>query len=279
MTDDALALATGGIAGAQGKVLAQASATETIRNEFGKGVKASTELLSHYSDGLDGAQMKILAKGGVVTSKDSHGREYTFDTTTIGGELHEAAAIKFMETTNYEGYAEFAKYVADHQNQGFKAINADVMQAAQKQFLQKAPFFGGSSLEILGQGTGTSAEGFARMITSTIIGKKLEQNKIATADPKALEDILKTIDDYDKNRNNVRGVVGIDKAVEFEQQVEELVANARDALTNPRLESIITPGVAEMLTDIAGIRRINGKKQGNGRRSDDDKYPDSNTAP
>lgn len=257
---DALQARAGGIAGEAGKMLAAASATQTLREDFGKQVSASTELLRHFGKDLDNDHLKKLAYSqGKVTGRDSSGREYTFDTSAIGSAMHEAAATKFMQETNAEGFEKFMMHVSTQQiaqgGQAWTSLNTTVKDIAAKQFISKLPYAGGKSLDFIDQGLAMDAAsapkgyGIAKMITQTIEGGKLGPEKLVGADPYALKQIIEVIEGYNSKDKNIMKQVNNGKV--FAAEVSRVIEGAKEAFKNDNLKGSITSSAAEQLTKLS----------------------------
>lgn len=252
----ALQRAAAGVGGTSGEMMAMARSTQDIREDFAKDVKASTELLKHFGKDLNNAQLQRLAYGGSgVVGQDSSGRAYSFDASLIGGAMHEASAAKYMQETNADGFGKFVQHVSDNQSAGYVSINGTVKEIAHKQYGDKIPFMAGKSLDLIDQGkAGTSTvrgQGFTRMITQTIEGGKLGQEKLVKADAATLEQIINTVKAYNNGDVDVRRQV--DDGVKFAAQCSELIDNARDALVNDNLKGSITASVRKQLEDLKGL--------------------------
>lgn len=253
---EALQARAGGIAGETGKMLAAASATQTLREDFGKQVAASTELLRHFGKDLDNAHLEKLAyASGKVTGRDSSGREYTFDTSAIGDAMHEAAATKFMRETNAKGFEQFMQHVSAQQmskdGEAWTSLNTTVKDIAMKQFLAKLPYAAGKSLDFIDQGLAMDGAlapkgyGVVKMITQTIEGGKLGPEKLVSADPHGLQQIIDVIVGYNSKDPKVMRQIG--DGVAFAAEASRVIQSAKDAFDNDNLKGSITSGVADKL--------------------------------
>jgi hypothetical protein len=259
----ALQRAASGVGGTAGEMLAMARATQAIREDFGKSVGASTELLKHFGKDLNNDELKRLAYGGSgVMGKDSSGRQYSFDASTIGGAMHEAAATKFMQETNAAGFEKFVQHVSENQNAGYVSLNNTVKDIALKQFATKIPYMAGKSLDLIDQGKAGKAtsstpkgEGFIRMITQTIEGGKLGPEKLVNADASTLQQIIQTLTDYNSVDPTVRNLVRrqVDDGTKFAAQSSALIESARNALTDDRLKGSITASVRAELEKLKDL--------------------------
>lgn len=250
VTNQALQQAAGGIGGVMGQQIATARATQTLREDFGKQVAASTELLKHFGKELNNAQLEKLAYGGKdIVGKDSQGREYKFDASAIGDAMHEAAAAKFMQETNAAGFEKFLKHVSDHQDDGYVSLNSTVKDIAMKQFSGKLPYLAGKSLDLIDQGKAGSSnikgEGHVRMVVQTIEGGKIGPEKLAMADPEGIKNMIDVITRYNNGERDVMRQVG-DGAV-FAAEMSSLKDAAHMALHDDILKGKLTASLKSQL--------------------------------
>ncbi len=259
LDDSDLAVEAGGIGGEMGKMIATARATQDLREDFGKKQAASTELLKHFSRGIDTDHLKILAMGGSgVVGKDSEGRTFTFDASAIGDAMHDAAATKFMQESSAADFQMFMQHVSDNQDAGYSSLNSTVKEIAMKQFSAKLPYVGSKSLDLIDQGKAgsstTPGEGFIKMVVQTLEGGKNGPEKLVGADPAAIKQYIDVIKRYNNNEEAV--VRQVSNGVEFSSEVSTLIDNAREALNDPQLKGSITSAARKALTELSNLNNI-----------------------
>lgn len=249
-----------GVGGEAGRMIAAAHATQAIREDANKNVAASTELYKHFNRGLGNAQIKELAHGGSgIVGKDSAGREFTFDASEIGGAMHEAAANKYMQETNAEGFDKYVQYVSDHQDQGYSAINSNVKDTALKMYGTKLPYLAGKTLDMMEQGKlGTKSrvkgEGHIRSIMQTIEGGKFSKDKLATMDPYAIEQVIKSISKY--NDGDAAYRMQVEDSALFNARATEIMTDAQQALIDNVNNNVITTASKEQLEILSKMGQI-----------------------
>lgn len=254
----ALQQAAAGIGGEVAEKLATARATQTIREDFGKGISAQTELMKHFSNGLDNASIKQLALGGTATGYDSQGRSYTFSTAGadgIGSELHEAAVMKFLKETNYEGASEIVRAASDNQAQ-WGSLHGTVKDAIIQTHMSKAPFLSGQALDRIDQGNAHSSGGYERMILDYINKGKFKYESLATADAVALEDMLGVIQSYNNGTIPAgAGLADFDR-LELGERIQSFITAAGNTLDDPQISSTISQINRERLQAIKNYNRF-----------------------
>lgn len=250
----ALQRAAAGIGGEAAEKLATARATQTIREDFGKGIAAQTELLKHFSDGLDNASLKTLALGGFAEGKDSQGRSYRFEVNgNIGSELHEAAVSKFLKETNYEGASDILRAASDDR-EAWRGLHGTIKDAVIASHASKAPFLSGQALDRIDQGHATSAGGYERMIIDYINKGKFSRQALATADSVALEDMLGLMQAYHAGAIPA-GAGDFDRGL-LGRQIEKLIEAAEATLSDPQIGATISDVNAERLGAIKNFNSI-----------------------
>ena len=250
----ALQQAAAGIGGEAAQKLATARATQTIREDFGKGIAAQTELLKHFSDGLDNASLKELALGRAASGKDSQGRTYEFKVNgDIGGELHEAAVAKFLKETNYEGASDILRAASDNR-EAWRGLHGTIKDAVIATHASKAPFLSGQALDRIDQGHATSAGGYERMIIDYINKGKFSRQALATADSVALEDMLGLMQAY-HDGTIPAGAGSFDRRL-LGAQIENLIEAASATLSDPQIGATISSVNAERLGAIKNFNSI-----------------------
>ncbi len=258
--DQRMQLEAAGVGGEAGRMIAAAHATQAIREDFGKSVAASSELAKHFSRGLGGDQVKELAHGGSgIVGRDSAGREFTFDASNIGGAMHEAMAMKYMQETNAKGFDDYVQYVSDHQDEGYSSLNGTVKDIALKQFGTKIPYTSGKSLDLIEQGkagskTSVKGEGHIRLITQTIEGGKFSKEKLAQMDAHSISEVIKTIQGYNAGQAAYR--LQVDDGALFAARSSELIRDARTALDDKLNDKVITTAAREKLEQLSALGKF-----------------------
>ncbi|KKW03345.1 MAG: hypothetical protein UY35_C0007G0027 [Candidatus Saccharibacteria bacterium GW2011_GWC2_48_9] len=251
----ALQQAAAGIGGESAEKLATARATQQIREDFGKGASAQTELLKHFSAGLDNSALKNLALGGVAKGKDSRGREYEFDASEIGSELHEAAVAKFLKETNYEGASDIVRAASDNR-EAWRSVHGTIKEGVIATHGSKAPFLMGQALDRIDQGNANSAGGYERMIIDYVNKAKFKAEALAGADAVALEDILGVMKAYHDNTIPAgAGLTREDRDL-FGQRMQDLIDAAADTLADTQVASTMPKINKERLLAIKNFNSI-----------------------
>lgn len=227
--------AAGGVLGAQGEMIAAASAVVEARQDFGKSAGAVKEVMQHIRmSGGDVAKLalreEVVTEGGFrFDFKDEHVLEAAVDKLlTEKGNVEQK--IKLVGRTSEDEYA---------------GVRTTVEGLVAKNLTSAAPWLGGKALDSIGT-TGVSAADFGDMVRDYVYKGKVNQSALANADQEALKIMIEAVESDTSYK-----YMSKDKQQKYSDNRIKLFESATAALSNKQLQESIRDNAREHLKKLS----------------------------
>ncbi|MGO3702101.1 MAG: hypothetical protein ACTJG2_02860 [Candidatus Saccharimonadales bacterium] len=224
VNDKGMQAEAAGILGKEGEMLAAANAAVAMRQDFGKGVGAVSEIMEHVR--MSGSDVKKLAmKEGDPIEIDG----FTFDHTNE--HVLEAAVEKLMtEKGNMEQKLEL---IAKSSDDEYATVRTTISSATAKNVAGAVPFVGGAPLDKIAT-TGVSKSDYGAMVRQYVKKGKANQSALVGTDEEALKIMVSALE---KN-TEFTGIEDKDRQIYLDNR-QKLFETATSVLNNPRLQESI----------------------------------------
>ena len=238
LSDEILQAKVGGIGG---KDRALAQAVHGFRKNFGERIGEGKAVMDHYN--FSSTERQEHAMGRTIHVDDGYGglKAFRADSTYT----REAA----IDTQVRQGTVKEIEEITAESGGMLKGFATTIQSAAAEAKVSgKAVYFGGQSLDMIGQGVVVGQEGLNGMVRNTLLKGKVKASDLAVNEADALKRMLAVA-------QNTAAVPPADQAV-FTQKVQSMQQAAYEALTNPSLKGNVSDSARVELNKMI---RLGGK--------------------
>jgi hypothetical protein len=231
-----------GAAGTKGRALAAGYALNTMIEDWGKSSKVMGTAQDYFK--LTGAETTQLATGNGGVMKVSKDGKYKFDFED-GNEYARDAAVERvigkkgswddkLKVYSQSGTPEYADYLGT------------IFSSMPDGMIQKAPWLGGKNYDYLTDGKIKTIDDYKKVVRETVAAGKFKAEWLYSADTGALRSVFDIVMD-----GNLDGVAN---EADYMAAVEELKAQAADAIDNDNNKSRVTTSSRKAMEEFLGRR-------------------------
>jgi hypothetical protein len=239
--DEALQANAGGVAGAE---RALAVGVSEYRKAYGDKVNEAAAILKHFN--LSGTDRQNHAMGITVEAKDADGN---IKILRADSQFTREAAIEQQLATGT--YLE-ATQIIEASATGLAKYRTTIQEAvAQNKLGQKAVFYGGQTINDIGQGRVVGSAGVDEAVLRTFMQGKISAGDLATNDVGALERMWSVIGGVEAQVTGGTPPAGLN-VTEFNDRLTALRTAAGLALTNRSISGSVKDNAREVLEAMRG---------------------------
>ncbi|OGL22306.1 hypothetical protein A2707_03185 [Candidatus Saccharibacteria bacterium RIFCSPHIGHO2_01_FULL_45_15] len=242
VADEALQAEAGGVAGAE---RALAVGVSEYRKAYGDRVNEANAILKHFN--LSGPQRQDHAMGLTVEATDQNGNMKIFRKDSQY--TREAAIEAQLATGTYDEVTQIIEASATDLA-GFRTTIQEGV--ASNKLSQKAVFYGGQTINDIGQGNVVGPEGVNAAILRTFVQGKISAGDLAMNDVNALKRMWDVIDRASTDvANGATPPNGVSNA-EFNERLSNLREAAASALNNRSISGSVKDNSRTILEQMRG---------------------------